>query len=109
MAPEYEQEVKLIELVPKRDDISDDLFHYHWYTIHGPLARGVQGLRRYIQHHRIYERVEGLPPLRYQGRVEAWLDDERALAESPSDPHYAQHVAPHEPIQVNLRELRNMR
>jgi uncharacterized protein (TIGR02118 family) len=107
-APEYEAGLKLIELVPKRADISDDLFHYHWHAIHGPLARGVESVERYVQHHRIYERIDGLPALRYEGVVEAWFADLQSMADSPQAPAYFNHVAPHEPIQVDLRELRNM-
>jgi EthD domain-containing protein len=105
---EYEKPAKLIELVRKRADISDDLFHYHWHGIHGPLARGVAGLERYIQHHRIEESVEGLPPLPYEGVVEAWFEDAAVMAALPEDRHYAEHVSPHEPIQIELRELRNL-
>lgn len=45
--------IKVLYLIPKRPDISDEQFHRHWREVHAPLALSLPGLHCYVQSHRI--------------------------------------------------------
>lgn len=66
--------VKVLEIVPKRADISDERFHYFWAMLHPRVSHRVEPMKRYVQHHRITPSVPGLPPTQTEGITEAWFE-----------------------------------
>jgi len=65
--------IKVISLIFKKPDLTDEDFSGYWKEKHGPLAgKVIPGLRKYTQNHFLK-----LPGLKYQGNglVELWFDD----------------------------------
>ena len=65
--------IKLIALIFKKPDLTDEEFCGYWKEKHGPLAaKVIPGLRKYTQNHFIK-----LPGLKYEGAgfVELWFDE----------------------------------
>ena len=74
--------IKRISLLTRRPELTHDEFVKHWYEVHGPLARSVPGLRRYVQSH-ISEEMERddieTTALEVDGIAELWYDDKAAM------------------------------
>lgn len=91
--------VKMIALVKRNPDLSEDEFHRMWREEHGPLIResslASKYVVRYEQNHCLpAERVGGDPP--YDGAAIMWfreLDDFWAMV---ADPEYQAEIAPDE-------------
>ncbi|HEX9557654.1 MAG TPA: EthD family reductase, partial [Reyranella sp.] len=49
--------IKTIGLLTRKDGFTHAQFMRHWVEVHGPLALGVPGLRRYVQNHIRAERA----------------------------------------------------
>ena len=65
--------IKVISLIFKKPDLTDEGFARYWKEKHGPLAgKVIPGLRKYTQNHFLK-----LPGLKYEGNglVELWFDD----------------------------------
>ena len=65
--------IKVISLIFKKPDLTDEGFSRYWEEKHGPLAgKIIPGLRKYTQNHFLK-----LPGLKYEGNglVELWFDD----------------------------------
>jgi uncharacterized protein (TIGR02118 family) len=65
--------IKVISLIFKKPDLTDEDFSRYWKGKHGPLAgKVIPGLRKYTQNHFLK-----LPGLKYEGNglVELWFDD----------------------------------
>lgn len=88
------REIKFIELVHRRPDISDERFHYHWRAIHGPIGAAMANVGGYLQLHRIAPALPGLIPAGCEGVVEAWFEDEAALRRNFDDPVYLTQAVP---------------
>ncbi len=70
--------IKVIGLLTRRPHLSHEEFVHHWLHVHGPLARAVPGIRRYVQSHIIGTRTRpDLPETDVQvdGIAELWYDD----------------------------------
>jgi hypothetical protein len=98
-------EIKLIELVVKRPDISDERFHYHWKVIHGPLGRAMKHLVRYVQLHRIHPYLPGLPPIDCEGIVEGWFLSRQTLQQTFAEPTVLERTKPDEPLFLDVDRL----
>ncbi len=76
--------IKRITLIYRLDGMSVEAFRKHWREVHGPLAAGTPGLRRYVQHH-VVESRSRTNVLRPDGIAELWFDsleDERRFFDS---------------------------
>ena len=40
--------IKVVGLLTRRPEFTHEQFVSHWFEIHGPLARAVPGVRRYV-------------------------------------------------------------
>jgi uncharacterized protein (TIGR02118 family) len=81
--------IKVISLLVRKDGITHEQFVKHWLEIHGPLARRVSGIRRYVQSHIVDERQRPDIPaigLDVDGIAELWYDDHEALARTLASP-----------------------
>ena len=48
--------IKSVSLLTRKPGMTHAQFVRHWVDVHAPLARGVPGLRRYVQSHIVEER-----------------------------------------------------
>ena len=74
---------KMMILLKKKTEISDDEFARHWLETHAPLAKKMPGLRRYVVN------IVKRPPNRepdYSGVVELWFDDQASMKKAFSSP-----------------------
>jgi len=81
--------IKVLSLLTRRAELTHEEFVRHWFDIHGPLARGVPGLRRYVQSHIQGERTRpDIPRTEFavDGIAELWYDDAEALARANASP-----------------------
>jgi uncharacterized protein (TIGR02118 family) len=81
--------IKAISLLVRRDGLTHEQFVTHWFEIHGPLARAVPGIRRYVQSHIVGERkradISGLD-IEADGIAELWYDDRAAMERAMATP-----------------------
>lgn len=81
--------VKNIELVLRRPDLSPEEFHRYWSEVHGPLARHIPQILRYVQSHtRLAAYRDGREP-ELDGVALTWFDDTTAMRASALTPEYA--------------------
>lgn len=78
--------VKVLELIPRRPDISIERFHYYWGVLHPRVSHRVKPMVRYVQHHRISDGVPGLPALALDGITEAWFESYASAQSGFQDP-----------------------
>jgi uncharacterized protein (TIGR02118 family) len=81
--------IKVVGLLTRRPELTHEQFVRHWFEIHGPLARAVPGVRRYVQSHIIGTRTRPDIPetdVAVDGIAELWYDDQEALARAASTP-----------------------
>src|SRR5579863_2228081 len=81
--------IKSISLLTRKPELTHEQFVKHWLEIHGPLARAVPGVRRYVQSHIIGTRTRPDIPetdVEVDGIAELWYDDEAALTRAAATP-----------------------
>jgi len=77
--------IKVLSLLTRTDGITHTEFVRHWFDVHGPLARAVPGIRRYVQSH-----ITGAlsrpdiseTDVEVDGIAELWYDDRAAMDRS---------------------------
>jgi hypothetical protein len=97
--------VKVLALLPQREDISREEFHSHWVAPHGEMACGIDTLQRYVQCHRIRPGVPGLAEADYEGIAEVWFTDVATAAAMGEHPVYVEQVNPDEPNFIDIDGL----
>ena len=81
--------IKVLSLLTRKPGLSREDFVRHWRDIHGPLAHGVPGIRRYVQSHIAGTRTRldiAESDFEIDGIAELWYDDEAALRDSAATP-----------------------
>ena len=81
--------IKVLSLLTRKDGLTHEQFVRHWLDVHGPLALGVPGVRRYVQSHITGTRTRADIPdaaAEIDGIAELWYDDEDALRRSAATP-----------------------
>ncbi len=81
--------IKVLSLLTRKPGLSHEDFVKHWRDVHGPLAHGIPGLRRYVQAHITGMRTRAdiaESDVDIDGIAELWYDDEAAMAESAATP-----------------------
>ena len=68
--------VKIVVLLPRREDMSREEFERYWRERHLPLVAKLPGLRRLVAH-RVLPDPNGSAPA-YDGVAEDWFDDLQA-------------------------------
>jgi uncharacterized protein (TIGR02118 family) len=74
---------KLIVLLKKKDNITEEEFTRHWLNTHVPLAKTLPGVRRYVVN------LVKKPPNRepdFHGVVELWFDDVASMKKAFASP-----------------------
>ena len=67
--------IKSLSLLTRKPGMTHEQFVKHWLEVHGPLARKVPGLRRYVQSHILEERTRPDIPstdVEIDGVAELW-------------------------------------
>jgi uncharacterized protein (TIGR02118 family) len=91
--------IKIMFLLVKREDMTEQQFHRYWLQQHSPLvdARSDDmGMRRYVQSHLIpspmtsaLELARAWAPNPFNGVAEVWWDSEEAMAAAFATPRGA--------------------
>ncbi len=64
--------IKAIFLVCKRNDLTFEQFRDYWIEVHGPIARRIPGVRKYVINLRLPDADEATAD--YDGISELWFD-----------------------------------
>lgn len=64
-----------------------DEFSRYWREVHGPIGRGIPGLRRLVQSHPVPHPPDMAPP-DFDGMAELWFDDTAALQAARRSPEW---------------------
>ena len=81
--------IKSVSLLTRKAGMTHAQFVEHWVSVHAPLARGVPGLRRYVQSHIVEERTRPDIPssdVEVDGIAELWYDDRESMARAHGSP-----------------------
>jgi uncharacterized protein (TIGR02118 family) len=81
--------IKSLSLLTRKPGLTHEQFVKHWLEIHGPLARTVPGLRRYVQTHILEERKRPDIPstdVEIDGVAELWYDDRESMLTALATP-----------------------
>jgi uncharacterized protein (TIGR02118 family) len=81
--------IKVIGLLTRKAGMTHEAFVHHWFTIHGPLAHAVPGIRRYVQSHIIGTRTRSDVPetdIEIDGIAELWYDDMESFERASATP-----------------------
>jgi uncharacterized protein (TIGR02118 family) len=81
--------IKVLGLLTRKDGTTHEAFVKHWYEIHGPLARHVPGIRRYVQSHIVDSRTRPDIPetnVEVDGIAEIWYDDLESMRRASATP-----------------------
>lgn len=97
--------IKVLALIPQREDISREEFHSHWLSPHGEMACGIDTLRGYVQCHRVRPGLAALPEPEYEGIAEVWFTDVETAAAMGEHPVYAEQVHPDEASFIDQSRL----
>ncbi len=77
--------IKRISLLKRKGGLTHEEFVRHWLDVHGPLARKVPGIRRYVQSHILSESVRAdiaAVDVEIDGIAELWYDSVEAMERS---------------------------
>jgi EthD domain len=97
--------VKVLALLPQREDIPREEFHSHWLAPHGEMACGIDTLQAYVQCHRIRPGISGIAESDYEGIAEVWFEDVETAAAMGEHPVYLEKVHPDEPNFIATERL----
>lgn len=98
-------QVKSFAFLPRRPDISAEMFHEHWRTIHLEHALRIRSIRRYVQLHATGDAVPGFAKAIYDGVPEVWFDDLPAAAGLSQDPDYTEYAGKDEPNFIDMSRI----
>jgi uncharacterized protein (TIGR02118 family) len=75
--------LKILTLVARKPELSQDRFRQHWLGIHGPMARKVPGIRGFILSEAVQDSAAAAPSApyanRFDGIAHSWFANEEAL------------------------------
>jgi uncharacterized protein (TIGR02118 family) len=81
--------IKTLGLLTRKPHLTHEQFVAHWFDIHGPLARAVPGVRRYVQSHIVGTRTRPDIPetqVEIDGIAEMWFDDAETMRRAAASP-----------------------
>lgn len=81
--------IKTLTFLVRKDDWTHDEFVKYWQEVHGPIARDVKQIRRYVQSEYIDEVIRKDVPeitLPVDGVAEVWYDSKESMLEARQSP-----------------------
>jgi len=81
--------IKTVTLLVKRDDWTREEFLRYWQDVHGPLARAVKGIKRYVQSECEDQIIrKDIVELDFpaDGVAEVWYESHEAMKEARQSP-----------------------
>lgn len=97
--------IKVLALLPKKPDISNEQFHRHWREIHAQLALHIKTLKRYVQSHRLPQQPVGFSSAPYEGVAEVWFDTLETALGLRTNPAYLEGAYRDEPNFIDTSGL----
>ena len=98
--------VKFTILLKRKPLLTQQQFIDHHRDVHAALFMSVpivkETVRRYVQQHALLVGISGMPPAKYDGITELWLDDVEAIGRLFSDPEYLRVIRPDEASFIDL-------
>jgi uncharacterized protein (TIGR02118 family) len=94
--------IHALYFITRKPSITDGEFHRYWKEVHGPIARQIKQMRRYVQSHRIPFPGQNSP---YDGAAEVWLEDDAALTALQQSPEYQQGALVDEPNFIDMSRV----
>jgi len=85
--------VKSVAFIARKPGLSVEDFQRHWLEVHGPIAEGLPGLRRYVQSHTRRSAYEAGRVPAYDGAVLMWFDSTDVMRGAEATPQYARVLA----------------
>jgi uncharacterized protein (TIGR02118 family) len=79
--------IKLVYCITKKAALTDEEFFRYWKDVHGSIGARIPGLRKLVQSHRLSVPGDRHQP-DYDGMVELWFDDAKALLEARQSPQW---------------------
>jgi len=92
----------VLYFITRKPSISEAEFHRYWREVHGPIAKKILQLKRYVQSHRISVAGSNSP---YDGAAEVWLDNEAALNALRHSPEYLNGALADEPNFIDMSRV----
>lgn len=88
--------------ITRKPTVAEAEFHRYWREVHGPIAKKIKQIKRYIQSHRIA--FTGMNSS-YDGVAEVWLENEAAMAALRQSPEYLQGAVADEPNFIDMNRV----
>jgi uncharacterized protein (TIGR02118 family) len=85
--------VKSVAFIARKPGLSVEDFQRHWLEVHGPIAEGLPGLRRYVQSHTRRSAYEAGRIPAYDGAALMWFDSTDVMHSAEATPQYARVLA----------------
>lgn len=76
--------IKLVALVRRKSDLSQQAFADYWVNVHAPLAAAIPGMRGYRIN--IAGDPGDMPAANYDGSAEIWFDSRESMAAGLASP-----------------------
>ncbi|SDG20137.1 EthD domain-containing protein [Epilithonimonas hungarica] len=102
---EYIGSAKVLALIPKRKDFTDEAFHDYYRHPHGTLGNPISTMRRYVQSHQIHTDYLDNSQSKYGAVAELWFDSLNDASTFREHPIMVDHVIDDEPNFVDLDNL----
>lgn len=94
--------IKLFGLIPRRRDITPEVFHDHYRHPHGTLALTMTTLRGYVQSHQVHSDLLGASQTRFEAIAEIWVKDEADVIGFREEPNLVRYLIPDEPNFIDM-------
>ena len=81
--------IRRVSILTRKPELTHEEFVEHWENVHGPLARAVPGIRRYLQSHITDQHFRPDIPAQtddVDGIAELWYDSLEDLERSSQTP-----------------------
>jgi uncharacterized protein (TIGR02118 family) len=94
--------IHVLYFITRKPTVNDAEFHRYWREVHGPIAKKIPQLRRYIQSHRI-PFAEATSS--YDGAAEVWVENEAAMEALRKTPEYLNGALADEPNFIDMARV----
>lgn len=94
--------IHLLYFITRKATIAETEFHRYWRETHGPIAKKIKQIQRYVQSHRIpFADMNST----YDGAAEVWLNDDAAMTALRQSPEYLNGALADEPNFIDMSRV----